>query len=233
MAGDGRRVARSRERVSEHSRVFGDVPDLPRHRDLCARHGARMIVPSASLFWSSASPERHAQTLAPSRPVARRVGLVSHIRTARTVAVSDACPLSPRRGGDSGRTRHTTRTGGTESPVTYTFRVAAGFEPPKLLRTRSAPAPAAWPLATLWYAISYDLQWHRAVNEQSLRHGCYIHARLRRAFELFDYDNTTLHLPVRSHPVPRRSHRPHTAPPCICIRAEADPSIALRCTAES
>ena len=89
------------------------------------------------------------------------------------------------------------------------------------------------PWRTLWYAISYDLQWHRAVNEQSLRHGCYIHARLRRAFELFDYDNTTLHLPVRSHPVPRRSHRPHTAPPCICIRAEADPSIALRCTAES
>ena len=84
MAGDGRRVARSRERVSEHSRVFGDVPDLPRHRDLCARHGARMIVPSASLFWSSASPERHAQSLAPSRPVARRVGLVSHIRTAHS-----------------------------------------------------------------------------------------------------------------------------------------------------
>ena len=234
MAGDGRRVARSRERVSEPTvECSATSPDLPRHRDLCARHGARMIVPSASLFWSSASPERHAQSLAPSRPVARRVGLVSHIRTAHSGPFQTLAPLSPRRGGDSGRTRHTTRTGGTESPVTYTFRVAAGFEPPKLLRTRSAPAPAAWPLATLWYAISYDLQWHRAVNEQSLRHGCYIHARLRRAFELFDYDNTTLHLPVRSHPVPRRSHRPHTAPPCICIRAEADPSIALRCTAES
>ena len=111
------------------------------------------------------------------------------------------------------------------------FPSARGCEPPKLLRTRSAPGPCRMAPGHV-YAISYDLQWHRAVNEQSLRHGCYIHARLRRAFELFDYDNTTLHLPVRSHPVPRRSHRPHTAPPCICIRAEADPSIALRCTAE-
>ena len=256
---------------TDHSRVFGDVPDLPRHRDLCARHGARMIVPSASLFWSSASPERHAQSLAPSRRPGRASRGPRLTFARRTVAVSDACPLSPRRGGDSGRTRHTTRTGGTESPVTYTFRVAAGFEPPKLLRTRSAPAPAAWPLASglrrrrgpsglalaararraarrldapstsqflqygnmVCHIVWYDLQWHRAVNEQSLRHGCYIHARLRRAFELFDYDNTTLHLPVTTHPVSRRSHRPHTAPPCICIRAEADPSIALRCTAES
>ena len=113
------------------------------------------------------------------------------------------------------------------------FRVRGVVNPLNCCALALRPAPAAWPLATLWYAISYDLQWHRAVNEQSLRHGCYIHARLRRAFELFDYDNTTLHLPVRSHPVPRRSHRPHTAPPCICIRAEADPSIALRCTAES
>ena len=233
LAGDGRRVARSRERVSEHSRVFGDAPGSPaasrsvrppwRPHD-CTKRESLLVF---SVARASRSVSR---AFAPGR--ASRGP--RHTFARRTVAVSDApCPLSPRRGGDSGRTRHTTRTGGTESPVTYTFRVAAGFEPPKLLRTRSAPAPAAWPLATLWYAISYDLQWHRAVNEQSLRHGCYIHARLRRAFELFDYDNTTLHLPVRSHPVPRRSHRPHTAPPCICIRAEADPSIALRCTAES
>ena len=275
LAGDGRRVARSRERVSEH-RSQSSVrrrPGSPAASRISVRPPWRphdCTKRESLLVFSVARASRSvSRAFAPGR--ASRGGLVSHIRTAHSGRFRRRCPLSPRRGGDSGRTRHTTRTGGTESPVTYTFRVAAGFEPPKLLRTRSAPAPAAWPLASglrrrrgpsglalaararraarrldapstsqflqygnmVCHIVWYDLQWHRAVNEQSLRHGCYIHARLRRAFELFDYDNTTLHLPVRSHPVPRRSHRPHTAPPCICIRAEADPSIALRCTAES
>ena len=215
--------------VSEHSRVFSDRPASRGVRGICVDAPRHVLYQDDSFGLQRPVTLR---SLAPrARPVARRAG---RVRVSHSHGAQWPFSASPVASGLRGaHTVHDTQTQSQNAGFRVRGVVRGVVNPLNCCALALRPAPAAWPLATLWYAISYDLQWHRAVNEQSLRHGCYIHARLRRAFELFDYDNTTLHLPVRSHPVPRRSHRPHTAPPCICIRAEADPSIALRCTAES